>query len=102
MVRIVSDGTGAGTHVYTDDGEEIKSVVELTISKIRPEESVYATLKCFVTELDVQAEVEPGVIEARMDPATCGICQDANGLIGPVPIVACTSEAGCRCTLGEA
>ena len=56
MIKIISDGTPRGTHVFNESGEEIKNIVSITFSELRSGQNLCAKLEFYVSELDVVAE----------------------------------------------
>lgn len=64
-LRIISDGTPQGTHVYDEDGREIKNVARIELV-ITPSESI-----AFITIVAIWPEVE-AVAPARYETANSG------------------------------
>ena len=55
MIKITSDGTGPGTHVYNEDGSEIMGIQDLNIS-ISVGGLAKATLSFAGVKVEVKAE----------------------------------------------
>jgi hypothetical protein len=61
-IKIISNGTSAGTRVYNSDGHEIAGITDIIIDPMSAKDSpVTATLKFMAVQLDIQAECETGV-----------------------------------------
>ena len=57
-IRIVSDGTAAGTFVFTASGEKITGIMKTVIKPIEPGSPVIAVITIYGAELDMVANVE--------------------------------------------
>lgn len=66
-VRIVSDGTAKNTHVYTESGEDLASVLTSLNISIHPGGVVKATAEMVKVEIDTDADLDivPQKVEAR-------------------------------------
>ena len=57
-IRIQSDGTAAGTYVFSASGEKITGITRIEIAAIEPGDLLVATITIFGVELDIAANVE--------------------------------------------
>jgi hypothetical protein len=56
-IKIISNGTSAGTRVYNSDGHEIAGITDIIIEPMSAKDSpVTATLKFMAVQLDIQAD----------------------------------------------
>ena len=78
-VKIVSDGTLAGTHVIDEEGNELDGV--MSVDWEGPEGD--APAKAVIYLRDVELEAEGEVIEVKVDPAPDEI--DDGGRVVEVP-----------------
>ena len=62
-MRIVSDGTPQGTVVYDDSSMPMMNVTRIEILPITPGEMVQVRITFLDVELDLKAEVVPGVVD---------------------------------------
>lgn len=55
-IKIISDGTPYGTHIFNEDGTEIKGVTEITWHIDASDDTAIATLKFAFVQVEVTAE----------------------------------------------
>lgn len=56
--KVVSDGTPGGTHVYDENGEELKMMISAVAWRIEANGFGVLTIECPMTEIDVVGDVK--------------------------------------------
>jgi hypothetical protein len=57
-LKIISDGFGFSTRVFTPKGEELKGIVNISIDDITPGSKVAATFKVIGVALDIDVPID--------------------------------------------
>jgi hypothetical protein len=82
-IKIVSDGTQHGTHVFNSDGQVIEGITDIIIGPMSAGgKPVTATLKFSCVELDIQAECETDIVARSgqgYQPISDGVESDPPG-----------------------
>lgn len=68
MLKILSDGTDMGTHIYDEEGNDLSESMDIEVLQVVAGDSWRVYLKCFAQEVNVQAKGAWKEIDPRPKP----------------------------------